>query len=195
MYAFQGGDFAETMLSFINQERALVGVPPLTWNNTLATDAQTYADYLEVTGKNDHPSAEWVAAHPMAPDGENLLAGGGGDLSPTGLAQQAFNAWLSEKVRYFGQPLPCKMYPQLRRSVITHKWYGKALPKLVAPAVTGPNDPTYNVPTFRISCRFTPPGNIVRQRGVSGEPRSSRGRYPPIALQSLPQRNKSLPEY
>ena len=143
------------MLSFINQERALVGVPPLTWNNTLATDAQTYADYLEVTGKNDHPSAEWVAAHPMAPDGENLLAGGGGDLSPTGLAQQAFNAWLSEKVRYFGQPLPCKMYPQLRRSVITHKWYGKALPKLVAPAITGPNDPTYNVPTFRISCRFT----------------------------------------
>jgi uncharacterized protein YkwD len=61
---FSGGDFAETMLPLMNKERALVGVPPPTWNNTLAADAQTYADYLEVTGKNEHPSAEWVAAQP-----------------------------------------------------------------------------------------------------------------------------------
>ena len=62
------------VLAVHNRERAAVGVPPLVWNDKLAADAKTYAEHLATTGKFDHPSAEWVAAHPMSPEGENLAA-------------------------------------------------------------------------------------------------------------------------
>jgi uncharacterized protein YkwD len=37
-----------------NQERTAVGVPSLTWSNTLAAGAQTWADQLLATGKVEH---------------------------------------------------------------------------------------------------------------------------------------------
>jgi uncharacterized protein YkwD len=65
-------DLANTILAVHNSEHGAVGVPPLVWNDTLAADARTYAQYLADTGKSEHPTAEWVAAHPMSPEGENL---------------------------------------------------------------------------------------------------------------------------
>lgn len=37
---------SNSILSVLNQERAEVGDKPLTWRNTLAADAQTWADHL-----------------------------------------------------------------------------------------------------------------------------------------------------
>jgi uncharacterized protein YkwD len=155
-----GGEFADTILTLINQERALVGVPPLTWNNTLAADAQTYADYLETTGKTEHPSAEWVAAHPMALEGENLYFGEGGDQSPKNLAQMAFDGWFAEKADYQGQQTGSEggvtigHYTQM-------VW--KSTTQIGCAAVTGKDNPANNLPYDRVSCRFTPPGNVVGQ--------------------------------
>jgi hypothetical protein len=41
-----------------NQERALVGVPPLKWNNTLAAGAQAWADHMATTGQFGHAPVE-----------------------------------------------------------------------------------------------------------------------------------------
>ena len=43
-----------SILAIHNQERAAVGVPPLTWNDLIAADAQEYANYLLATGKFEH---------------------------------------------------------------------------------------------------------------------------------------------
>ena len=156
-----GGDFASSILALINQERALVGVPALTWNNTLAADAQTYADYLETTGSLNHPTQEWVAAHPMAPEGENLYASEGGDLSPKNLAQGAFDFWFSEKANYHGQPTGSETPGQVIGHYTQMVW--KSTTQIGCAAVTGQNNPANNLPYSRVSCRFTPPGNIVGQ--------------------------------
>ena len=153
-----GGDFAKTILADINQERALVGVPPLTWDNTLAADAQTYADYLASTGKMEHPSQAWVDAHPTVPEGENLayIAGVGvGASSPTSLAQGAFDFWFSEKANYHGQPTGSE-----GGVVIGHytQMVWKSTTKIgCASATSGDGN------AVKISCRFAPPGNIIGQ--------------------------------
>lgn len=68
----QSAEFIKTILDIHNRERAAVSVPPLVWNNTLADDAKTYAEHLIATGKFEHPNPEWVAAHPMSPESDNL---------------------------------------------------------------------------------------------------------------------------
>ena len=39
-------DFINTILAIHNRERTLLGLPPLVWNNTLATDAKAWAEYI-----------------------------------------------------------------------------------------------------------------------------------------------------
>jgi uncharacterized protein YkwD len=50
----QSANIAESILAEHNKERALVGVPPLTWNDKLAADAQAWADHLSTTGEFAH---------------------------------------------------------------------------------------------------------------------------------------------
>ena len=48
------GDLANSVLAVHNEERAAVGVPPLTWSDTLAAGAQTWAQQIVTTGEFDH---------------------------------------------------------------------------------------------------------------------------------------------
>ena len=91
------------VLTVHNRERAAVGVQPLVWNDTLAADAKTYAEHLATTGKSDHPSAEWVAAHPMSPEGENIAARYG-PPSTVSMAQE-MQGWIAEKNVFQGASL------------------------------------------------------------------------------------------
>ena len=50
----QGEDLVNTILTVHNQERAEVGVPPLTWSDKLAADSQTWANQMETTGEFAH---------------------------------------------------------------------------------------------------------------------------------------------
>lgn len=70
---------------------------------TLAADAKTYAQYLADTGKNEHPSAEWVAAHPMSPEWENLAAIDGVCATTTQIARN-MQGWIAEKNVFQGLP-------------------------------------------------------------------------------------------
>jgi hypothetical protein len=49
-------NFANNILAVQNQERAKVGVPPLTWSDKLAADAKTWADYMAATHDFRHDS-------------------------------------------------------------------------------------------------------------------------------------------
>ena len=52
----QGEDLVSIILTLHNQERAAVGVPPLTWSDSLAAHAQPWADKVYATGDSSHSS-------------------------------------------------------------------------------------------------------------------------------------------
>jgi uncharacterized protein YkwD len=92
-------DFVNTILQIHNRERTAVGAPPLVWSNTLAADAQEYADHLAAIGKMEHmwqsASDEWSKKAHGA--NENLAARGPpgpGTLIPM------VESWVAEK-QYF----------------------------------------------------------------------------------------------
>ena len=94
-----GRDLASIVLAAHNRERALVGVSPLTWNDTLAADAQVYANYLANLGKLIH-CAEVPGCDPKG-QGENLASGGHTTTVPIA---QNMQGWIAEKNVYQGLP-------------------------------------------------------------------------------------------
>ncbi|EGF91202.1 SCP-like extracellular family protein [Asticcacaulis biprosthecium C19] len=78
---------SDQILAVHNNERAAVGVAPLSWSDTLAQDAQTWADHLAAEGKFEHSSTG---------DGENLWMGSTGYYSYGDMAQ----AWADEKALF-----------------------------------------------------------------------------------------------
>ena len=101
MYAFQGGIW-HGMLALINQERALVGVPPLTWSNSLADGAQTYAEiWRRQASSNTRPRVGSRPPNATRLRGENLAGAETRRLQP--IAQMQAADWISEKNDYHGQ--------------------------------------------------------------------------------------------
>jgi uncharacterized protein YkwD len=139
------------VLAVHNRERAAVGVPPLVWNDTLAADAKTYAEHLATTGKSDHPSAEWVAAHPMSPEGENI-AGRYGTPSTVSMAQE-MQGWIAEKNVFQG--LPSATGDNAVGHYTQMVW--KSTTQVGCATATGNN---YEV----LVCRYTPPGNVIGEK-------------------------------
>ena len=142
-------DFIKTILDIHNRERAAVSVAPLVWNDTLAADAKTYAEHLIDTGKFEHPNAEWVTAHPMSPEGENLAAGTT-DKSSTALAQMA-EGWVNEKKNYHGEPGDFNGVGHYTQMV----WKGTTQVGCATASGKGGDI---------LDCRYTPPGNYLGQK-------------------------------
>jgi pathogenesis-related protein 1 len=147
-------DLAKTILAVHNRERAAVGVPPLVWNNTLAADAKAWAEYVATLGgKLVHASAEWVAAHPTGPEGENIVSHGPVPfVTPAEMVQD----WVKEKKDYHGEPGDFNGVGHYTQMVWnTTKAVGCGTAK--GPGGTG-DEWTYLV------CRYSPPGNIFGQK-------------------------------
>ena len=89
----QSADFENTILNIHNQERANVQVPTLTWSNSLATDAQGYANELASMGlgPDDIPPHSGDQSQ-----GENLSWGSSNGYSLETSVQQ----WAGEKSNY-----------------------------------------------------------------------------------------------
>ena len=86
----QGEDLVSIILTLHNQERAAVGVPPLTWSDTLAAHAQPWADKVYATSDASHSSG----LADFGNYGENMAWGGGPSFATqTWLAQ----TWADEK--------------------------------------------------------------------------------------------------
>ena len=92
----------QDVLNLHNRERAEVKVPPLTWSNSLAAEAQAYADHLTTLGVVCAPPPQ--GCKPSPPHGaanENIALGVTlpaefGVNSPAEFAQK----WADEKVKY-----------------------------------------------------------------------------------------------
>ena len=76
-----------------NQYRTELSVPPLTWSDKLATDAQGWADELARSGSFHHSDT---------PDGENLWAGSSNYYSQTSMV----GTWGDEKSQYINGTFP-----------------------------------------------------------------------------------------
>ena len=85
-------DFDQRLLASHNSERAAMGVPPLAWNDKLATEARGWADQLAATGRFEHSPDE----PGKSPEGENLWAGTPRAYSPEAMV----GLWVSEKKDY-----------------------------------------------------------------------------------------------
>ena len=89
----QGDDLVSTVLTMHNQERAAVGVPPLTWSDTLAAGAQTWSDKVYETGDASHSTGSGA----FQKYGENMARGGPPSYAPLNYLVQT---WINEKDKY-----------------------------------------------------------------------------------------------
>jgi len=134
------------ILAAHNKYRQKVGVPPLTWSEQLAKDAQEWANYLAKQGKFEHSGVKG--------QGENLWMGTAGYFSYT----QMVDGWGSEK-RYFVN----KTFPDVSSNGNWHDvgHYTQMIwknTKQVGCATANGSEGTVLV------CRYSPPGNFIGQR-------------------------------
>jgi len=85
-------NFNERLLAAQNVERAGIGVPPLAWNDQLASEARTWANNLAASGRFEHSPDQ----PGQAPEGENLWAGTPRAYSPESMV----GLWGAEKKDY-----------------------------------------------------------------------------------------------
>lgn len=133
-------DFENTILDIHERERAEVDVPQLTWSDTLAEDAQAWAEQLASIGSLEHATD--------TDQGENLWAGSAGGYTT---AEQVED-WVSEKSQYTpGTPISYDNfastghYTQMVWSTTTDIGCGSA---------------TDGVQDYLV-CRYYPPGNML----------------------------------
>jgi uncharacterized protein YkwD len=146
-------DFANMVLAVHNRERAAVGVPPLVWSDKLAADAKPYAEHLLTTAELEHPSQEWVDAHPNSVpgyEGENLAWRGNTTTVPIAQMQQG---WISEKNNYHGEPGDFNGVGHYTQMV----WRDTKEVGCAA-ASGGPHGRDV------LDCRYSPVGNILGQK-------------------------------
>jgi uncharacterized protein YkwD len=147
----QGEDLVNIILTLHNQERAAVGVPPLTWSDSLAAHAQPWADKVYATGDSSHSSG--VAD--FGNYGENMAWGGGPSFATqTWLAQ----TWADEKNNYVpGDPASSGTghYTQMVDKQSTEVGCG---------FTSGPGGQYAEYGgTNVLVCQYTPPGNWNNQ--------------------------------
>ena len=130
----QSTEALQGVLAIHNRERAnvkvpannMVGNPPLTWSNSLAAQAQAYADQLKAqgyvcNGSNDNinvcRTAEPYKYLPHGASNENLVWGSVG-YTIDQMVQGPRYHWVSEKSNYNAQTNTCA---QVRCAVITQR--------------------------------------------------------------------------
>lgn len=142
------GNFAGRLLAIHNQERARVGVPPLTWDPALAASAAAYGPQLAAFGRLQHSAPQIRPGQ-----GENLWMGTAGAFSLEEMAR----SWAEER-SYFR----AGAFPNVSRSGnwsdVGHYtqmiWRGTTR---VGCALHRGGSADYLI------CRYTPVGNVVGQ--------------------------------
>ncbi|KAK1620610.1 hypothetical protein QYE76_026127 [Lolium multiflorum] len=137
-----GGDIKGQFLSQQNGVRAAMGLPPLRWDERVASYARWYAQ----SRRND-----CALVHSSGPYGENLFWGSGTGWSPA----QAVGAWLAEQPQYNYWANSCNgrmcgHYTQIVWRQSTR--VGCAMVEC------------YNGKGTFITCNYDPPGNYVGMR-------------------------------
>ncbi len=143
----QGEDLVSSVLAMQNQERAAVGVPPLTWSDTIAASAQTWADHVLATSDSTHSTGTGY--------GENIAWGGGPSYATLAVLQQG---WINEKNNYVpGTPWS---YATGHYTAIVDK----RSTEVGCGFTSGPGGPYAEYGgTNVLVCQYNPPGNWNNQ--------------------------------
>ena len=100
-------DFVNTILQIVNRERASVGVPPLTWSDSLAAVSKTWADHLVAINQMVHATD----AEKGGPFGETIAGSCGNSCGGfAARVAQMVEGWVSEKASYHGEPINSTNY-------------------------------------------------------------------------------------
>ncbi|MEH3157995.1 MAG: CAP domain-containing protein [Sphingomonas taxi] len=134
------------MLAGHNRARAAVGLPPLVWNEALASSARIYAETMARTGRFEHARQSMG----MDREGENLWTGTRNAYRYDEMAAH----WVAEKRDFVNLPVP-----QFSR---TGRWqdvahYGQIVSRNttdVGCALASDAQDDFLV------CRYSPPGNV-----------------------------------
>jgi pathogenesis-related protein 1 len=155
-YAQPNQNLESSILDVHNSERADVGVAPLTWSNSLADGAQTWAQQIATTGIFDHDPVHTGLYCTGPCYGENI-AGFFNDVSEPNGGQ---SKWAAEKSDYDGATntctpvspsVTCGHYTQMVWQTTTEVGCGTAPP--------GAGGLPYSI----LVCRYSPPGNDPNQ--------------------------------
>jgi hypothetical protein len=137
--------FVDDIVTTHNQYRAEIDLPPLTWSETLAEQAQEWADHLATNGGHTLQHSQ------VADQGENLWMGTSGHFSYSdmvnrwGAEQQYFTAGAFPEVSSTGSWFDVGHYTQIVWRDTTQVGCGFAS--------AGGND--------ILVCRYNPPGNYM----------------------------------
>lgn len=137
----------QQILDAHNRYRKDVGVPPLTWSDALARDAQTWANHLAAIGGNS------LVHDDRSDEGENLWMGTAGTFSINDMV----NAWGAEK-KQFRQGIFPDVSTTGNWSDVGHYTqmiWGATTQVGCAKTTAGNND--------ILVCRYSPPGNFMGQ--------------------------------
>lgn len=141
-----GGQLAARILAAHNQQRAIVGAPPLQWDSSLAAHAASYGPVLA--------SLRMLVHSPRAGrpgERENLAMAWHGTMSP----EQLVGMWSAEKRLLERGSL---LFPGLSR---TGRWEDIAhYTQMVWPTTTRVGCAIYSADWDYLICRYSPPGNI-----------------------------------
>jgi len=142
--SYAQGDLQNTILTTHNEERAAVGVAPLTWSDSIASSAQNVANNILSTGSLVHSTGTGF--------GENLASGGGPDYATVDVLQQS---WVDEKNSYVPGTPGNSHYTQMVDQRSTE--VGCAL-------ASGPGGEYAQYGgTNVLVCQYSPPGNFNDQ--------------------------------
>lgn len=137
---------AQEILNAHNQYRAEVGVPPLTWSDTLASEAQEWANYLSSNGLFEHSGTSG--------QGENLWMGTSGAFSFT----QMIESFGSEKQYFVPGTFPDVSSTGNWADVAHYtQMVWRNTTEVGCAGVDGSDG------NYRLVCRYSPPGNVVGQ--------------------------------
>ncbi len=141
-------DLSDQVLAVHNAERAAVGVASLTWSDSLAEGAQSWADHLASIDRLEH------AGNDINPNGENLAAGSAGGFTDGQLAQ----LWADEKSYFVYGTFPDVSSDGSWASVghYTQMVWRNTTQVGCAHASNGSND-------FLV-CRYSPSGNYIGEK-------------------------------
>jgi len=149
------------ILDIHNRERVAVGVPPVTWSDSLATDAQAWADYIvslnlrwDLCGQDSSQCPFHVSAQ-QNPNGNGESIAWSSDPSVAALAE----SWAKEKSNYVpGTPIEQSFgYPN---NVYGH--YTAMVWSTTTQIGCGIAQQTINAHIWNILvCRYSPGGNWI----------------------------------
>jgi uncharacterized protein YkwD len=160
-HAQSNSNLQSTAMNMHDQERRAVNAPALTWSNSLATEAQSWAEHLKALnqGKPLDTITQSDLVHSTTTLGENLAqeaAWGTGPVSPP-TTESLIQGWIDEKP-YMGGHYT-QMIAQSTKEVGCGIASGKG--SITDGSMTG--ESVYLV------CRYNPQGNIAAPQAVGEE--------------------------